>query len=356
MSASLKLPPTDRDFEIYDAIHIAGLSTRCQADLHHISQTRVRQIVRRVVEWLGEVLPPQTKVAKEQETHLARQIAADRFQRQLEQATTFWDMTQDVKYAGIRIRLTTAQARLGVVGGLIDGLAADAIEGLPVPVWTPAWESEASAEPSAVGRGSPDPAQIDDPKSLFPPPGYTPKLRHGPCWDEIPRELWDPLRWEEITPEIVAARAAWGRPFSPVLIQNLQKCGILPSDDLPSADTAASQSAICNLQSEIHPPPPFEDCSPSSEDGAIASAESSIENPVTPSTCDKNITDQIAAATGSSSASQPLLTNHDPLPITEVRLTPDQPGATISQMAPSDSRLPIPDSLPCQNNSSMTAP
>src|SRR5882724_823422 len=136
VSPSQKLPPTDRDFEIYDAIHIAGLSTRCQADKWEISQTRVRQIVRRVVEWLGEVLPPQTKVAREQETHLARQIAADRFQRQLEQTTTFWDMTQDVKYAGLRIRLTTAQARLGVVGGLIDGLAADAIEGIPVPVWT----------------------------------------------------------------------------------------------------------------------------------------------------------------------------------------------------------------------------
>ena len=89
MSTTLKLPPTDRDFEIYDAVHIAGCSTYSQADKHQISQTRVRQIVRRVIEWLGEVLPPQTKVAKEQETHLARQIAADRFQRQYEQMTTF---------------------------------------------------------------------------------------------------------------------------------------------------------------------------------------------------------------------------------------------------------------------------
>src|SRR5947209_6315992 len=82
---SRKLPPTDRDFEIYEAIHVAGLSTYCQANKFKISQTRVRQIVRRVVEWLGEVLPPQTKVAKEQETHLARQIAADRFQHQYQQ-------------------------------------------------------------------------------------------------------------------------------------------------------------------------------------------------------------------------------------------------------------------------------
>src|SRR4029453_17385089 len=134
---SRKLPPTDRDFEIYEAIHIANRSTWSQADKYEISQPRVRQIVRRVVEWLGEVLPPQTKVAKEQETHLARQIAADRFQHQLEEATILWSQTREAKYAGLRIRLTTAQARLGVVGGILDGLAADAIEGIPVPAWQP---------------------------------------------------------------------------------------------------------------------------------------------------------------------------------------------------------------------------
>src|SRR5204863_5401540 len=117
-----RLPPSDRDFQIYDAIHIDGSSTRHQAKQHEISQTRVRQVVRHVVEWLGQVLPPQTKIAKEQETHLARQIAADRFQRQFEQVNSLWNATQESKYASIRIRLTTAQARLGAVGGLIDGL------------------------------------------------------------------------------------------------------------------------------------------------------------------------------------------------------------------------------------------
>ena len=58
----------------------------------------------------------------------ARQIAADRFQYQLEEITTLWDRTKDTKYAGIRIRLTTAQARVGVVSGTIGGLAADAID------------------------------------------------------------------------------------------------------------------------------------------------------------------------------------------------------------------------------------
>src|SRR5882724_12832693 len=155
VSPSQKLPPTDRDFEIYDAIHIAGLSTRCQADKWEISQTRVRQIVRRVVEWMGEVLPPQTRVAKEQETHLARQIAADRFQHQLEEMTTFWDMTRESKYAGLRMRITTAQARLGAVGGLLGGLAADAIEGIPVPVWQAAPEDASQREGEAPAEPNP---------------------------------------------------------------------------------------------------------------------------------------------------------------------------------------------------------
>src|SRR5262249_42689571 len=87
--------PSERDFAIYQAVHIAGASTRSQADLYEISQTRVRQIVRRVVDWLGQVLPPQTNVAKENETYLARQIAADRFQFQLEEATRCWNQTNE---------------------------------------------------------------------------------------------------------------------------------------------------------------------------------------------------------------------------------------------------------------------
>src|SRR5947199_2970958 len=154
---SRKLPPTDRDFEIYEAVHIRHQSTWILADRHRISQTRVRQIIRRVVEWLGEVLPPQTKVAKEQELRLAREIAADRFQHQLEEITDLWQETRESKSAGIRIRLTTAQARLGVVGGVAAGLAADAIDGLPVPAYEPPPEPVGRAVPATrVGRGSPD--------------------------------------------------------------------------------------------------------------------------------------------------------------------------------------------------------
>src|SRR3954463_11216105 len=105
---SRKLPPSQRDFEISEEVHIQQRSTWQAALRHDISQTRVRQIIRRVVEWLSEVLPPQAKVAREKELYLARQIAADRFQHQLEEVASLWQETREPKYAGIRLRLTTA--------------------------------------------------------------------------------------------------------------------------------------------------------------------------------------------------------------------------------------------------------
>src|SRR4051794_27215237 len=95
---SRKLPPSDRDFEIYEAVHIQHRSTWQMALRYDISQTRIRQVVRRVVEWLSEVLPPQAKLAREQELHLARQIAADRFQHQLEEVSELWEQTRESKY------------------------------------------------------------------------------------------------------------------------------------------------------------------------------------------------------------------------------------------------------------------
>jgi hypothetical protein len=168
MSATFKLPPAERDFEIYEAVHVAGCSTWSQAEKYGISQTRVRQLIRRVVEWLGQVLPPQAKVAKEQEMHLARQIAADRFQYQLEQATELWNETKEIKYASLRIRLTMAQARLGAVSGTLGGLAADAIEGISVPVWAPDPEGEADREGEAPAE--PTSSFIVHPSVPSPPP------------------------------------------------------------------------------------------------------------------------------------------------------------------------------------------
>lgn len=247
---SRKLPPTDRDFEIYESVHIENGSILQMAERHRISKTRVRQIVRRVVEWLGEVLPPQAKVAKEQELYLARQIAADRFQHQLERVTWLWEETLEPKYAGIRIRLTNAQARLGVVVGVAAGLAADAIEGIEVPAYVPPPETQArsaSEGPSrdetfhpnaapAVGRGSPDPAQdptegLPDEPASEPNPKPQPDKHTKEELRELQRQypwLFCGLGYCEITAEMIAIAESVGLPFSPKLIQDLYDQGYLP--------------------------------------------------------------------------------------------------------------------------------
>jgi hypothetical protein len=332
MSSTFKLPPSERDFEIYEAVHISGCSTWSQADKHQISQTRVRQVICRVVEWLGEVLPPQAKIAKEQETHLARQIAADRFQRQYEQATTFWNETQESKYAGLRMRITTAQARLGVVGGILDGLAADAIEGIPVPVWQapaapvgrrspdPAAPVERGSPDAPVGRGSPDPAHPH--AATTPGIGEQPHRPSRRGRIQLPPELCDPLTFDELTPEIVAARAAYGRPLPPNLIRHAQEVGRMwPRAEADSADPTPASS------------PPVEDCSAADLHPAPCEAPAATltaENPSTTAACDDDAPQRGGPSSDDCAASQPLLIGSTEPSVTQLQITPDQPGATIS--------------------------
>jgi hypothetical protein len=207
--------------------------TREQAEKYGISTTRVRQIVRRVIEWLGEVIPPQAKIAKEQQSHLARQIAADRFNLQYAEASTNWYQSGELKFASLRIRLTHAQARLGVPGSLIGGLAADAIEGLEVPAYQPpqdeppeteagdgeAWEGEAPAEPPLL------PEYFDINSDIYRQPLNRRNLKN------LPPELYDPLPLAGITPEIVAARAYYGFPIKAAIMRQLQDEGQLPTAD-----------------------------------------------------------------------------------------------------------------------------
>ena len=323
MSTTFKLPPTERDFEIYEAVHVGGCSTWSQADKYQISQTRVRQVIRRVVEWLGEVLPPQTKVAREQETHLARQIAANRFQHQYEQMTRFWDMTQESKYAGIRMRITTAQARLGAVGGIIDGLAADAIEGIPVPAWVP------QAEPDREGEAPAEPAR----KNLLPPAEYQRRRR---IKIEMPVELHDPLSFDELTPEIVAARAAWGYPIHPNVVRHAQEEGRMwprPDAETSSAEGADASASQCAVTS-----PPVEDFSSPHDDPADSTPPPAapVAQTAFSATAYANAPSRPSGASAEDCpTAQHLLTTPAPLKITEVRIAPDNAGALVSQTAPS---------------------
>jgi hypothetical protein len=163
MTVRQKLPPTDRDLEIFELVQICGTTTRAAADMHELSQTRVRQIVSRVAEWIAEVLPPQTKVEKEKEVLLARRIAADRYQHQFEQMTICWRETRQTQWVGPLVRIINSQARLGVVAGKIDGLVADVLEGTAVETVAP----EESSTQTGMAQG----AVSADSNSEGPPPG-----------------------------------------------------------------------------------------------------------------------------------------------------------------------------------------
>ena len=125
MLATQLLPPSSRDLEIHRQNLIEHLSTRRLAELHKISQTRVRQIVYRVCQWLAAMLPVPTEADLEQEKRLAVHIAAAALQHQIEQLQTLFDATYDPKYLRQQTRAILALARLGTSPGALDSLALD---------------------------------------------------------------------------------------------------------------------------------------------------------------------------------------------------------------------------------------
>jgi len=132
MSATLRLPPSGRDFFVYERVVLELASTRQAAAEADISQTRVRQIVRRVIEWLGETLPEETELSQAKQLRVGRQIAADRLEAHYREAARKWRSTEQPKFAGLAIRILAAQVRLPVVAGKYEALMADVLEG-PLP-------------------------------------------------------------------------------------------------------------------------------------------------------------------------------------------------------------------------------
>ena len=125
----LALPPSERDFEIFFAVAFQSVSTRRTAELHKISQTRVRQVVALVGDWVAENLPAWDEADLKKQVRLAQHVAANRLEHQYEQAMNYWNAEGDPKYLRQATRIALAQARLGVVAGRIHALAADVTAG-----------------------------------------------------------------------------------------------------------------------------------------------------------------------------------------------------------------------------------
>ena len=155
MSTSPKLPPSARDFLVYHRIVVDGVSTRSAADEAKISQTRVRQIVLRLTEWLVEALPTDTELSEAARLRLARHIAADRLERFYLQANRAWEQTTQPKFASVCLRVLAAQSKLAAIPGTLEAHAMDAILG-PLP-------DDTTSLYATTGQSLP-PSPPDDPR------------------------------------------------------------------------------------------------------------------------------------------------------------------------------------------------
>jgi len=154
-SAMALAPPTARDFDILRMSAVEWASTRAIAAKHHISQTRVRQVVQRTTAWLAQALPVRTELELEQQVRLAQNLAADQLRHQAEQLNNYWNGTGDPKYLRQQTRVVQALARLGVVPGQIEALAADVTAGPePLDEPQPAWSEEDAFANAQPGEGA----------------------------------------------------------------------------------------------------------------------------------------------------------------------------------------------------------
>ena len=126
LAMSVPLPPSPRDFEIHRLHLVHHMSTWRLAEKYEVSQTRIRQVVKAVSQWLVTTMPVKTEADLEKETRLAQHLAADQLQHQLELLQNYFDGSGDPKYSRQQTRVILALARLGTIPGSIDALAADA--------------------------------------------------------------------------------------------------------------------------------------------------------------------------------------------------------------------------------------
>jgi len=129
MSATFRLPPSERDFEVFFKVTFYSVSTWRTAELFKISQTRVRQLVTLVGDWVAENLPDVGEADLQKQVRLAQHIAANRLEHQYEDAMNRWNAEGDPKHLRQATRIALAQARLGVVAGRVHAMAADVTAG-----------------------------------------------------------------------------------------------------------------------------------------------------------------------------------------------------------------------------------
>lgn len=186
---SPRFPPSARDFLAYERLVLNTLSTRQVAEELKISQTRVRQIVRRVADWLEENLPATSETRQASELRLAQHIASDRLTRYLEGANCAWERTHESKYMTTILRLITALSKLPAHPGTLAALAADVSENVVLSRCEGQEAADAlhSQSPSpAKPVSTPHPSLGDCSPSPIPAPTFNAKDAPTPPLSPIP--------------------------------------------------------------------------------------------------------------------------------------------------------------------------
>jgi hypothetical protein len=129
MATKFRFPPSARDFALQRAISFEGLSTWQAAARFGISQPRVRQILQRVADWTAEALPPQMEAEAAARLRYAEHLAADRLEHHYQETMEQWRATHQTRFLMQAMRVALAAGKLPAPSGVIEALAADAIEG-----------------------------------------------------------------------------------------------------------------------------------------------------------------------------------------------------------------------------------
>jgi hypothetical protein len=125
-SAAVKMPPSERDFQVFRFVRVELHSTRAAAEVFGISQTRVRQVVSRVVEYL---LATAREGLEEDEQEpagsltVAQQIARMQLEHLYQKAMEAWHKSQEAngfgmaslgqtKYLSLAARIALALAKV----------------------------------------------------------------------------------------------------------------------------------------------------------------------------------------------------------------------------------------------------
>jgi hypothetical protein len=136
------LPPTERDFLVFERVVIESATTRAAAEEFGLSQTRVMQIRERVAEWIGSQVPETPRLSPRQRLGLASHIAEGQIDHLYAQAMEGWRKSQgtqttvrssdhgettitkeshgDIKYLALASRI--AERKFGVV---VKGIEAE---------------------------------------------------------------------------------------------------------------------------------------------------------------------------------------------------------------------------------------